>query len=134
MEETVILNFEVNQTEAQKTLVQTEKNINSLKRQQAELNKEYKQGKIDEDKYAESNLRIQAAVKKETEQKRILNKLLQSESNSRDAMRARVAALTREYNSINVATDTGIKRSEELQRELSQLSEQLNKGSKAAGS
>jgi hypothetical protein len=132
-QETVVLNLEVDQTQAQKNLVQTEKNINSLKRQQAELNKEYKEGKISEDKYIESNLKLQRALKTETDQKKSLNRLLETESNSRNAMRARVSALNKEYDNLNKKTSDGAKRAAELQKELNDLNNELNEGSKAAG-
>jgi hypothetical protein len=131
--ETVILEFEIDQTQAQQSLVQTEKNILALKKQQAELNKEYKAGKISEDEYVKSNIKLQQAVKKETDQKNVLNRLLQTESNSRNAMRQRVSDLNKEYNNLNLTTEKGIKRADELQKELAQLNAELNKGSKAAG-
>lgn len=132
-EETALLTFEVDQTAAQASLIQTEKNIISLKKQQAELNKEYKAGKVAEDDYVESNLKLQQNIKKEGDQKRSLVKLIEAESNSRNALRNRISTLTKEYNNINTATETGARRSDELQKELAQLSDQLNKGSKAAG-
>ena len=78
IKQTAILEFAVDQTQAQKELVQTEKNINSLKKEQKELNQEYKEGKVSEDKYIESNLKLQRALKSETTQKQTLNKLLQT--------------------------------------------------------
>lgn len=132
-EETIILNLEVDQTQAQKNLVQTEKNINALKRQQAELNKEYKEGKISEDQYIQSNLKLQRALKTETDQKKSLNRLLETESNSRNAMRARVSELNKEYDNLNKKTAEGAKRADALQKELTELNTELNKGSKAAG-
>jgi hypothetical protein len=132
-EETIIMNLEVDQTQAQKELTKTEKNIISLKKQQAELNKEYKAGKISEDQYIQSNLKLQKAIAAETSQKRTLNKLLETESNSRNAMRQQVAKLNTEYNNLNLTTEKGKKRADELQKELAQLNNELNKGSKAAG-
>lgn len=133
MEETILLNFEVDQTQAQQNLIQTEKNIISLKKQQAELNKEYKEGKISEDQYVESNLKMQKALKTEGDQKKTLTRLLDTESNSRNAMRNRVSQLNQEYNNLNLTTEKGIKRADALQKELTQLNAELNKGSKAAG-
>lgn len=133
IQQTAILTFEVDQTQAQKQLVQTEKNILSLKKEQAELNKEYKAGKITQDQYVQANLQLQKAIKAETSQKNTLNKALEVEAGSRNAMRQRVAALNKEYNALNQTTATGKKRADELQKELSQLNEELNKGSKAAG-
>lgn len=134
MEETLLLNIEVDQSDAQKQLIATEKNLLSLKNEQKELNQAYKEGKISEDNYVKSNLAIQQAIKKETDQKRVLNKLIDTESNSRDAARVKVSQLTREYNGLNLATETGRKRSDELQKELKQLNNTLNEGSKSAGS
>lgn len=133
MEETILLELEINQGQANKDLVQTEKNILSLKKQQAELNKELKSGKISEDEYVKSNLKLQQALQKETAQKNTLNKLLKTESNSRNAMRIEVARLTEEYNNLNQKTELGAKRAKELQDRLKTLSDQLNEGSKAAG-
>src|SRR5215213_7309357 len=112
MEETILLNFEVDQSQAQSQLVKTEKNIISLKKQQAELNKEYKAGKISEDDYVKSNIKLQQSIKKETDQKGVLNRLIQTESNSRNAMRQRVSDLNKEYNNLNLTTEKGIKRSD----------------------
>lgn len=133
MEETVILNFEVDQSKALKDLQKTEKAILNLKEEQADLNKEYKAGKISQEEYVRQNIKLQSAIKKENDQKRVLNKALETESNSRNAMRHRVADLTREYNNLNLATEKGIKRADELQKEIKQLNDTLNQGSKAAG-
>lgn len=133
MEEQLILNLEVNQSEANKQLIQTEKALSSLKKEQSELNKEYKAGKISEDQYVESNLKLQRAIKSETDQKRVLNKALETESGSRNAMRQRVADLNKEYNNLNLTTAKGAKEADRITKELKELNEQLNKGSKAAG-
>lgn len=133
MEETVLLHFEIDQGKANNDLVKTEKTILSLRKQQSALNKEYKEGKISEDDYVKSNLKLQDALKKETAQKNTLNKLLQTESNSRNAMRARVAQLSAEYNNLNLKSAHGAKRADELTKELKELNTELNKGSKAAG-
>lgn len=133
MEETLLLNLEVNQSEANKQLIATEKSLSSLKKEQSELNKEYKAGKISEDQYIESNLKLQRAIKAETDQKRVLNKALETESGSRNAMRQRVADLNKEYNNLNLTTAKGAKEADRITKELKELNEQLNKGSKAAG-
>lgn len=133
MEETLLLNLEVNQSEANKQLVATEKALTSLKKEQADLNKEYKAGKISEDQYIESNLKLQRAIKSETDQKRVLNKALETESGSRNAMRQRVADLNKEYNNLNLTTAKGAKEADRITKELAQLNNELNKGSKAAG-
>lgn len=130
----MILNFEVDQSKAVKDLERTEKALLNLKQEQSELSKEYRAGTISQDQYVRQNLKLQQSIAKESAQKRVLNKQLETESNSRNAMRARVASLTQEYNNLNTAEERGRKRADELQKELTQLNDTLNKGSKAAGS
>lgn len=133
IQETVILNFEVDQTDAQKNLVLTEKKIISLKKEQAELNKQYKAGEVSQDQYVESNLRLQREIKKESDQKRNLTKLLATESNSRNAVKAKISELVKEYDNLNTKTETGAKRADQLQKELTELNSQITKTSKSAG-
>lgn len=132
-EETAILNFEVDQSKALKDLQRTEQAILNLKEEQKELNKEYAKGEIEQADYVRQNIKLQQSLKKETDQKNVLNKLIQTESNSRNAIKSRIASLTREYDNLNLSTATGIKRSKELEKELSDLNAQITKTSKSAG-
>lgn len=132
--ESLILEVEIDRSGAETELDKVEKSLLAAKRQQQELNKAFKEGKITEDQYIKSNRELQNQIKRESDQKRVLNNLLLAENNSRDALRARVAQLTREYNSLNPKTKEGAQRAKELQEELKGLNEQLNTGSKAAGS
>lgn len=132
-EETLILDVQIDQAAAQKQLVQTERAINSLKKEAADLRKEYNAGKISEEEYAEASLRIQNAQKAEASQKRTLTKLVETESNSRNALKLRVSQLTQEYDNLNKKTVTGAKRADELQKELKQLNEEITRSSKEAG-
>lgn len=133
VEKTVILNLEVDQSKAVKDLERTESAILDLKKQQAELNKEYRAGRISQAEYVRENLKLQQSLRKENEQKRTLNKLIQTESGSRNALKARVSELVKEYDNLNTTTVKGIKRQEELQKELSELNAQITKTSKSAG-
>jgi len=132
-EETIILNLEIDQSNAQKQLLATEKAILALKKEQADLNKEYKAGKISEDQYIESNQKLQRSLKAETAQKATLNKLLTTESNSRNAVKLRTSELVKEYDNLNRSTAAGAKRAEELEKELKQLSATISDTSKKAG-
>lgn len=133
MEETLILNFEVDQGKAESQLKKVEGLILDNRKAQQELTKAYKQGTITQEEYIDENLRLQQNLKKEQDQKRTLTKLLETESNSRNAIRQRVSALVKEYDNLNTSTATGIKRADQLEKELAQLNAQLNKGDKAAG-
>lgn len=133
IQETVILNFEVDQTDAQKNLVLTEKKIISLKKEQADLNKQYKAGEVSQEQYIESNLRLQRELKKESDQKRNLTKLLATESNSRNAVKAKISELVKEYDNLNTKTEVGAKRQKVLADELKHLSSQISQTSEKAG-
>ena len=124
-EETILLKVEIDQSNAQKQLVATEKSILALKKQQQELTKEYKAGKISEDEYVKSNLAIQRAIKTESDQKRTLTKLVDTESNSRNALKLRVSELAKEYDNLNTQTEEGAKREKELATELSTQKQSL---------
>ncbi|HEY3526184.1 MAG TPA: hypothetical protein VGK47_08305, partial [Nitrososphaeraceae archaeon] len=132
-EETVILNFEVDQASALTDLQKTEKAILNLKEEQRELNADYRKGVISQDQYVRENIKLQNSLNKETAQKRVLTRTLETESNSRNAIRLQVSKLTKEYDNLNKETAEGIKRADELEKELAQLNSQLTKGNKAAG-
>lgn len=131
--ETIILDFQVDQGQAIKDLERTETSILNLKKEQSDLNKEYRTGKISQQEYVKENLRLQQSLKREQDQKRTLNKLIETESNSRNALKSRISQLTREYDNLNTATEEGIKRQNELQKELTELNSQVTKTSKSAG-
>jgi hypothetical protein len=133
MEETVILNFEVDQADAEKQLKRIEGVILDNRKAQQDLTKALKAGNITQEEYIEENIRLQQNLKKEQQQKQILIKSLNTESNSRNAIKLRVAELTREYDNLNRSTETGAKRADHLEKELAQLNAQLTKGDKAAG-
>lgn len=133
LKQTAILDFQVDQGQAIKDLEKTESAILDLKKQQSELNKEYKAGSITQQQYVAQNLKLQQSLKKEQDQKRTLNKLIETESNSRNALKTRISQLTREYDNLNLAEATSAKRADELSKEIKDLSEQVNKTSKDAG-
>lgn len=133
MTETIILDFQIDQSQAITQLKQTEKAIIALKDEQRDLNKAYKEGEISQDEYIEENLKLQQQIKKETDQKKTLVKSLETESNSRNAMRQRVRQLTQEYDNLNQETAEGKQRSQQLAAEIKKLNTEINKGSKDAG-
>lgn len=132
-EETVILNFEVDQGKAEKDLLAVQAVIIENKKEQAELNKAYKAGTITQKEYLQENLRLQQNLKKEQQQVKTLTTLINTESNSRNAIKARISALVKEYDNLNTSTKEGIQRQKELANELKFLNEQITKSSKNAG-
>jgi hypothetical protein len=132
MEETVILEFKVDQAAAQKSLEQTEKALLDLRKEQQELRTEYNKGTITQTQYIKENLRLQNSIKKETDQKKTLIRTVETESNSRNALRIKIAELTKQYDNLNLETAEGVKQADKLEKEIAQLSAQLTKGDKAA--
>lgn len=131
--EEIILDIKIDQGSALRDLEKLEKVILDNKDAQKELNDAYKKGSITQDEYIKENLRLQQNLKKEQDQKKVLNNLIEVESNSRNALKIRVAALTKEYDNLNLKTDAGIKRQKELEKELTSLNSQITKTSKSAG-
>lgn len=133
MEETVIYKFEIDQGQAEQDLKKLEGVILDNKKAQQDLAKAYKAGNITQEEYVEENIRLQQNLKKENDQKKVLIRTLETEKNSRNAIKLQISQLTKEYDSLNLSTATGIKRADQLEKELAQLSAQLTKGDKAAG-
>lgn len=131
--EEIILEFKIDQGAALKDLEKVEKAILNNKEAQKELNDAYKKSLITQEEYIEENIRLQQNIKKEQDQKRTLTKLIDTESNSRNALKARVSQLSKEYDNLNLKTAEGQKRSKELEKELSTLNNQISKTSKSAG-
>lgn len=133
MEETVILEFKVDQAATQVQLERTEKALLDLKKQQQDLSKSYKDGTITQTQYIKENLKLQNSIKKEQAQKSTLIKTVETENNSRNALRLQISKLTKEYDNLNKETEEGAKRADQLEKQLAQLNNQLSKGNKAAG-
>jgi len=131
--EEVVFEFKIDQTQALKDLENIEHQIIGTKKAQKELNDEYKKGKVTQEEYVKENLKLQQIIKAENEQKRTLNKLIDTESNSRNALKLRVSQLTKEYDNLNLKTAEGIKRQQQLEKELSDLNKEISKTSKSAG-
>lgn len=132
-EETAILHLTVDQGAAERQLEKIEGLLLDNKKAVADLQAAYKKGTITQEEYVKENIRLQQNIKKEQDQKKVLIKTIETESNSRNALKNRVSQLTKEYDSLNTSTATGIKRADQLQKELAQLNAQLTKGDKAAG-
>jgi predicted nucleic acid-binding Zn-ribbon protein len=131
--EEVILDFVIDHEAAEKDLKKIEKALIDNKKAISDLNKAYKDGTVTQEEYIEENIRLQAIQKKEQEQKRNLVRLIDTESNSRNALKLRVSQLTKEYDNLNRKTAEGARRASELEKELSELNAEISKTSKSAG-
>lgn len=132
-EETILLNFQIDQGDALTQLQRTDKAILNLKEEQKELNKAYKEGTITQDQYVKENIKLTQALTKETDTRKTLTKVLNTESNSLDAQRLKLAALTKERNATNKSTAEGVKRSKELTAEIKHLNDEIKKQEQAGG-
>jgi len=133
-EEEVILKLDVDQGGAEKELERLENSILSNRKAVSDLNKSYKEGKTSQEEFVKESLKLQKSMKQDQDLKRQTIKLLDTESNSRNAMRIKIAELTREYNNLNTSTKEGQKRAVELEKQLKKLNDTVNEGSKRAGS
>lgn len=131
--EEIILEVKIDQQQAEKDLVKVEKAIMANKEAVNDLSKAYKAGTITQEEFIEENIRLQANQKKEQDQKKQLIRLIDTESNSRNALKLRVSQLTKEYDNLNTKTAEGAKRADALQKELAQLNAEVTKSSKSAG-
>lgn len=131
--ETILLEFVVDQGAAEKQLEKIEGILIDNKKAQQELSKAYKAGVITQQEYIKENIRLQQNIKKEQTQKATLIKTINTESNSRDALRQKISSLVKEYDSLNQGSVKGVQRGKELENQIAKLSSQLTKGDKAAG-
>lgn len=133
VEETTILHFEIDQGQAEKQLERIEGVLLDNKKAVQDLQAAYKKGNITQAEYVKENIRLQQNIKKEQDLKKTLIRTIETESNSRNALKNRISQLVKEYDNINTAEATGAKRADALEKELAQLNAQLTKGDKAAG-
>ncbi len=131
--EEIILDIKIDQGAAFKDLEKLEKILIDNKEAQKQLNDSFKKGLVTQEEYIKENLRLQQNMKQEQDQRRTLNQLINTESNSRNALKIKVSALTKEYDNLNLKTTEGVKRQKELEKELTTLNSQITKTSKSAG-
>jgi hypothetical protein len=72
----VILEIQIDEGDALKSLNSATVGINQAKTAQANLNKEFKDGKVSEDQYTKSNVLLQKQLAANTQQQKTLNKIL----------------------------------------------------------
>ena len=123
MEETILLNLEINQADAEKDLIAVNKAIIANKESQTELNKAYKDGTITQEEYVKESVRIQQNVKQETEQRKSLQKVLETNAGSVDRLRVVNAQLVKERNKVDISTEKGI-------RLVNKYNDEINKNNK----
>jgi hypothetical protein len=117
-EKEILLKIEVDRTQSQKELEATTKQILDSKAAINELNKSFKAGEISTDQYVKQSINLKKTQKELTDQQKALTKEVSAESNSLDALRLKLSALTKERNGLNQQTKEGAARFKELQKEI----------------
>lgn len=133
MEEQIILDFQVNTGDAFKELERTKKALIDLKKEQADLNKAYKEGAVTLDEYVEESVRQEQVIKQTQGRYNDLSKAVNTVNNSLAAQRLRLSELTKERNNVNRSTVEGVKRFNELNKQIKQLNNSLKESEQAGG-
>lgn len=132
-EERVIISVELDKQRAQQEAQQLEKDLLNLRTRQRELNKAVKEGEITQEDYAREIVAVKTQIKQKSAEQRQAVKVTQAEDNSLNALKARLAQVTKERNSTNQATAQGVKRAQELDAEILDLNNRLKANEEASG-
>jgi hypothetical protein len=133
VEKEIILRVEVDRTESQKELESVTKQLLENKQAAKELGDAYKQGKVSTEQYVRETIGLKKSQKELVDQQKVLTKELAVESNSLEALRLKLAALTKERNQTNQSTKEGSDRAAELTKEISGLNEAISAQEQAGG-
>lgn len=133
MEEEIILDFQVNTGDAFKELERTKKALIDLKKEQADLNKAYKEGAVTLDEYVEESVRQEQVIKQTQGRYNDLSKAVNTVNNSLASQRLRLSELTKERNNVNRSTVEGVKRFNELNKQIKELNNSLKESEQAGG-
>ncbi len=122
-EETVILNLEIDQGDAEKQIIALNKVILDNKESLAELKKAYKDNIITQDEFVKESIRVQTNLKKEQKDLVDLTKAVNINENSINSLTKKNADLKKARNNLDLTTASGIK-------QLGQLNSQIEKNDK----
>lgn len=132
-EKDVLLRVEIDRSEAQKGLEDTTRQLLENKKAVADLNAAYKTGQVSTDQYVREQIRLKREQQSIGSQQKEYTKQLDAESNSLNALRLRLAALTKERNSVNQGTKEGVLRAKELTEEIKNTSDAIKEQEEAGG-
>lgn len=133
MEQTVLLNFEIDQSKAIRDYERLEKVIMDNRKAQQELTQAYKAQNITQEEYIAEQARLSQNLSKETSQRNTLKKVIEAETGSLNAERAALASLVRQRNALNKTTDEGLKKFNALNKQIKDLTESIKASEKAGG-
>lgn len=133
-EETLILNIEIDQGEALKSLQESESALVDLKNEQKELNDQLKAGTITQNEYAASKVQLDQKIQSETANRRTLTQAIQTESNSLNAQKQKLAELIKERNNIDRSTVEGAKKFDQMNGSILTLNNSIKAAEAQGGS
>lgn len=132
-EKEILLRIEVDRTESQKELESVTRQLLENKQAVKELGDAYKQGLVSTDKYVKETISLKKSQTELTAQQKVLTKELAVESNSLEALRLKLAAVTKERNQTNQSTKEGAARAAELTKEIKGINDAISEQEQAGG-
>jgi hypothetical protein len=133
VEKEILLKIEVDRSESQKELESVTRQLLENKQAVTDLSTAYKQGKVSTDQYVRESIALKKNQTELVSQQKTLTKELAAEANSLEALRLKLAALTKERNQTNQSTKEGATRAAELTKEIKGVNEAISAQEQAGG-
>lgn len=128
-----ILELQVDPSDLLKDAAASKKAILDLKDEQNDLNKAFKAGTIDVNKYTQETVKLEQRLKREQDTYKNLTNAINVQSGSLDAQRLKLQQLTKERNALDQSTQKGAEAAAKLTAEIKELNEAISKQEQAGG-
>ena len=128
-----ILEFKIDQGQLLQEAAKAKQAILETREEVAELNKAYKDGSLSVEDYAKESVRLEGNLKKEQQTYNNLTRAVNTNSNSLDAQRQKLAALTRQRSQLDRSTAEGVKNFDKLTKEIKKLNTEIGEAEKKGG-
>ncbi|HET6224657.1 MAG TPA: hypothetical protein VFF27_00165 [Bacteroidia bacterium] len=132
-EKEILLKVKVDRSDSEKALQDVTKQLIENKSALDSLTKSFKAGEASTEQYVKESIGLKRTQKELADQQKVLTKEIQAEANSLDALRLKLASLTKERNATNQGTKEGVKRAKELTEAIKSTSEAISKQEQAGG-
>lgn len=129
-----ILRIEVDQQAAQKELAAIEQNLVRLRNEQAKYKKELRDSNGANKEAANNLVSVNNEIKKNTTSRQQLIKVMNTENNSLNAMKQRISSLIVERNKLDLSTNQGRQKFNQLNAEILKYNTYVRKAEMASGS
>lgn len=132
-QEKIIIEVELDKQGAAKESSEIALNVQKIKEEQTALNKSYRDGKISQEQYVKQSTKLKNESKQLTARQRELTKVMNTESNSIDALRIKLTQLTKQRNSSKQSTLEQVEAVEKLDEEILSLNNRLKQNEERGG-